>query len=129
MTYRQRVHELARHLGATVRISRHAGETDVRVEAPVGHVWTTTSTNDGSEANQALFIPKGWISYFHSPVPCNVSINPTEGIAINRVLDRAYVTSGSIPGRLQVFMDDPTPPLVPFRADNDGIAFEVFIVE
>ena len=42
MTLRQRVHELARELGATVRISRPAGEIDVQVEAPDGYVWSTT---------------------------------------------------------------------------------------
>jgi uncharacterized repeat protein (TIGR01451 family) len=98
-----------------------------------GHVWTTTSTSDGSEADQALLIPKGWISYFHSPVPCNVRINPTEGIAIDRNLDRAYVTSGTNPGRLAVITDPSTPPLVPFSMEEDGddneITFEVVIIE
>ncbi len=97
-----------------------------------GHVWTTTSTGDGSEANQTLFIPKGWVSYFHSPLPCEVGINPTEGIAIHRGLDRAYVTSGGASGTLRVFSDNPSPPLVPFSASeqNDyGISFELFKVE
>jgi YVTN family beta-propeller protein len=96
-----------------------------------GHVWTTTSTGDGSEANQTLLIPKGWISYFHSPLPCDVGINPTEGIAIHRGLDRAYVTSGASPGTLTVFNDNPTPPLVPFSASesSDPITFEIFKVE
>ena len=98
-----------------------------------GHVWTTTSTSDGSEADQALLIPKGWISDFHSPIPCNVRINPTEGIAIDRNLDRAYVTSGVNPGRLAVITDPATPPLVPFSmeegGDDNGITFEVVIIE
>jgi YVTN family beta-propeller protein len=97
-----------------------------------GHVWTTTSSGDGSESNQTLLIPKGWISYFHSPLPCDVGINPTEGIAINRQLDRAYVTSGSSPGTLRVFADNPSPPLVSFSVgeqDNNSITFEVFKVE
>ena len=98
-----------------------------------GHVWATTSTGDGGETNQALLIPKGGISDFHSPVPCDVGINPTEGIAIHRGLDRAYVTSGSSPGTLTVFNDTATPPLVPFsttEADIDyGIKVEIFHIK
>jgi YVTN family beta-propeller protein len=97
-----------------------------------GHVWTTTSIGDGSEANQTLLIPKGWVSYFHSPLPCDVGINPTEGIAINRQLDRAYVTNGSSPGTLTVFNDNPSPPLVSFSADElnrNDITLEIFKVE
>jgi YVTN family beta-propeller protein len=95
-----------------------------------GHVWMTTSTADGGEANQALLSPKGWNSYFHSPVPCNVNTNPGEGIAIDRNLDRAFVTSGAGPGTVSVFVDDPAPPLVPFSLEeNDGIGIEIFTVE
>jgi YVTN family beta-propeller protein len=98
-----------------------------------GHVWTTTSTSDSSEADQALLIPKGWISDFHSPIPCNVRINPSEGIAIDRYLDRAYVTSGTNPGRLAVITDPTQPPLVAFSTDesgnDDGFTFEVYTVE
>jgi DNA-binding beta-propeller fold protein YncE len=93
-----------------------------------GHIWTTTSTADGSEANQALLIPKGWTSYFHFPVPCDVGINPSEGIAINRSLDRAYVAHGTNSGTLSVFDDEPVPPLVPFST-TEGIGFEIFTVE
>jgi hypothetical protein len=99
-----------------------------------GHIWTTTSTVDGSEVNQALMVPKGWGGYFHFPVPCDVGINPSEGIDVYRSIDqaRAYVSSGNdtdnSPGTLNVF-DDPDPaPLVPFSA-TDGIGIEVFRVE
>ncbi|MBN1219535.1 MAG: DUF11 domain-containing protein [Anaerolineae bacterium] len=90
-----------------------------------GHVWATTSTSDGSEANQALLIPKGGVSYFHSPLACNVHINPTEGVAVNRALDRAFVTSGSNPGLLMVFNDPEVPPLVYLSADEDAITVEM----
>jgi len=94
-----------------------------------GHVWMTTSTADGSEANQALMSPKGWSGYFHSPIPCDVGTNPAEGIAINRSLDRAYITSGTNPGSLRVVNDNPSPPLVPFSLNKDGIGFDLHIVK
>ncbi|MBN1994896.1 MAG: DUF11 domain-containing protein [Anaerolineae bacterium] len=94
-----------------------------------GHVWTTTATGDGSEADQSLLIPKGFVSDFHSPIGCNVHLNPTEGIAINRSLDRAYVSSGTNPGYLTVFNDPAAPPLVPFEVGDDGFSFEIFKVE
>jgi YVTN family beta-propeller protein len=91
-----------------------------------GHVWTTTSAADGSEADQALLIPKGWISGFHSPVPCDVGTKPWHGIAINRELDQAYVTSGITPGTLSVFEDYSPPPLIYLSLD-DQIGYEIFI--
>ena len=75
-----------------------------------GHLWTTTSTADGSEANQALLIPKGWPAYFHIPVPCRLEINPSEGVAVSRSLDQAYISSGGSSGTLSVFEDPVTPP-------------------
>jgi hypothetical protein len=93
-----------------------------------GHVWTTTSAADGSEADQALLIPKGIDAYFHYPVPCDVGLNPAEGIAIDRSLDRAYVSSGSSPGTVSVFEDYATPPLVPF-SQSGGIDFEIYLAE
>lgn len=92
-----------------------------------GHVWATTSTTDGSEANQALLIPKGWNSYFHFPVPCTVGAHPTEGLAINRLADWAYITSGDSPGTLTVLRDILEPPLVPFATETDRIEFELFV--
>ena len=97
-----------------------------------GHLWTSTATADGSEIDQALLVPKGWGGYFHFPMPCDVGIDPSEGIAVHRSLDRAYVSSGNdtdnSPGTLNVF-DDPDPaPLAPFSA-TDGIGIEVFIVD
>jgi hypothetical protein len=91
-----------------------------------GHVWTTTSTADGSEQNQALLIPKGWPAYFHSPVPCDAPSNPAD-IAVDRVLDRAFMTSGTNPGILSVINDPASPPLVPFST-GDGIGFDVYVV-
>jgi hypothetical protein len=70
-----------------------------------GHLWTTTSTADGSELNQALFIPKGWSGYFHVPLPQDVSDNPSDGIAVDRINDRVYVSSGANPGTVTVIGD------------------------
>jgi YVTN family beta-propeller protein len=70
-----------------------------------GHVWATTATVDGGEANQALFIPKGWSSYFHVPFVNNVDVNPTEGLAVDRVNNRVYVTGGTTPGEVTVIGD------------------------
>jgi DNA-binding beta-propeller fold protein YncE len=58
-----------------------------------GHLWTTTATGDGSQKDQALLIPKGWVSRFHVPVPRDVGFNPREGIAIDLETNRVYVTS------------------------------------
>jgi YVTN family beta-propeller protein len=73
-----------------------------------GHVWSTTSTADGSEADQALFIPKGWWSYFHMPFAQNVATNPADGIAIDRATNRVYVAGGVAPGSVTVVGDHAT---------------------
>ncbi len=70
-----------------------------------GHLWATTSTGDGSEVNQALFIPKGWSSRFHVPLPQSLGEQPTEGIAVDRVNNRVYFSSGTTPGTVTVIGD------------------------
>lgn len=70
-----------------------------------GHLWTTTSTGDGSETNQALFIPKGWGGYFHFPWAQNVGQQPGEGLAIDRLTNRVYVASGVGLGTVTVLGD------------------------
>ena len=70
-----------------------------------GHLWTTTATNDGSETNQALFIPKGWGGYFHFPWAQNVGQKPGEGLAIDRLTNRVYVSSGAGLGTVTVLGD------------------------
>jgi hypothetical protein len=65
-------------------------------------VWATTATIDGGEANQALFIPKGWGGYFHWPLATDVGEQPTDGLAVDRLTDRVYVSSGLEPGRIDV---------------------------
>ncbi|MBE7556123.1 MAG: SBBP repeat-containing protein [Anaerolineales bacterium] len=70
-----------------------------------GHLWTTTSTSDGSETNQALFIPKGWGGYFHIPLVQNVGAKPGEGIAIDRLTNRIYIASGAGLGTVTVLGD------------------------
>ncbi len=93
-----------------------------------GHLWVTTSTADGSEANQALRIPKGWDGYFNYPAPYDVGENPSEGIIIDRDTDRVYVTSGTTAGTVTVLGDGTDSCLVPFAAD-DGFEFEVSSVQ
>jgi YVTN family beta-propeller protein len=73
-----------------------------------GHVWATTTTADGSEANQALFIPKGWGGYFHFPFAQNVGDRPTDGLAIDRITNRVYVASGATPGIVSIIGDHAT---------------------
>jgi YVTN family beta-propeller protein len=95
-----------------------------------GHVWATTSAGDGSEANQALFIPKGWSSYFHAPFAQDVPGEPTEGIALDRAGNRVYVTSGTSPGVVTVLGDHTTvcPGLAPATvpAESDQITLDIF---
>ena len=73
-----------------------------------GHIWATTATADGSEQNQALLIPKGWSSYFHYPLAQAVAENPGDGIAVDRVTDRVYVSGGAGSGTVTVIGDHPS---------------------
>jgi YVTN family beta-propeller protein len=94
-----------------------------------GHIWTTTSTVDGSEQNQALLIPKGWSSYFHVPLPQSVQENPSEGIAVDRINDRVYVSSGVSPGMVTVLgdHDNQCPTVAPATAgESNGFSLDVF---
>jgi uncharacterized repeat protein (TIGR01451 family) len=93
-----------------------------------GHLWVTTSTADGGEADQALLIPKGWDGFFSYPAPYDVGENPSEGIAVDRDTDRVYVTSGTTPGTVTVLGDGTESCLIPFAVD-DGFEFEVFAVQ
>lgn len=99
-----------------------------------GHIWATTATLDGSEANQALFIPKGWSSRFHVPFATDVGSNPTDGIAVDRQNSRVYVTSGDTPGTLTVIGDHETicggvaPASVAEPTNDDQITFDVYSV-
>jgi DNA-binding beta-propeller fold protein YncE len=70
-----------------------------------GHLWATTTLADGSEANQALLVPKGWGGYFHFPLAQNVDYYPADGLAIDRVSNRVYVASGFVPGLVTVIGD------------------------
>lgn len=73
-----------------------------------GHLWATTTLADGSEANQALFIPKGWGGYFHVPLVQNVDYYPADGLAIDRATNRVYISSGFVPGIVTVVGDHAT---------------------
>jgi hypothetical protein len=96
-----------------------------------GHIWATTSTADGSELNQALLIPKGWSGYFHVPLPQNVADNPTDGLAVDRVNDRVYVSSGISPGTVTVIGDHDNqcpgvfPATAPDEAPGGGNGFDL----
>jgi YVTN family beta-propeller protein len=91
-----------------------------------GHLWTTTATSDGSELNQALLIPKGWNGYFHVPLPQNVSDNPAEGVAVDRVNDRVYFSSGASPGTITVIgdHDNQCPGVFPATVSDDANHFD-----
>jgi hypothetical protein len=75
-----------------------------------------------------LLIPKGWGGRFSWPVPYDVGANPGEGIAVDRVRDWVYVTSGTIPGTVTVLGDSTESCMVPFSAD-EGPGLEVFTVQ
>ncbi|MCB0155948.1 MAG: hypothetical protein KDF65_14225 [Anaerolineae bacterium] len=74
-----------------------------------GHLWTTTSTGDMSDATQVLLIPKGFAGGFSRPIPVAYD-DPTgggllaAGIGVDTNLDRTYV---SLPGSdlVRVFGD------------------------
>jgi DNA-binding beta-propeller fold protein YncE len=89
-----------------------------------GHIWTTTSTADGSEADQALLIPKGWSSGFAWPVPAAVGANPGEGIAVDRASNYVYVTGGDAAGTVTVLADATQTCPIAFGAGG-GIGVEV----
>jgi DNA-binding beta-propeller fold protein YncE len=89
-----------------------------------GHLWATTATADGSEADQALLIPKGWGAGFAVPVPGAVEANPAEGIAVDRASGYVYVTSGGAAGTVTVFADAAQTCPIAFGAEG-GIGVEV----
>ena len=101
-----------------------------------GHVWATTTMADGGEANQALFIPKGWGSRFHLPFAQGVGTYPADGIAIDRVTNRVYIASGFAPGTVTVIGDHASlcpeawakiaADEAPATPDDDRIGLELF---
>jgi len=93
-------------------------------EGDGGHIWATTSTADGSEADQALLIPKGWSGGFAWPVPAAVGANPVEGIAVDRATGYVYVTGGGATGTITVLGDAAQTCPVAFGA-GDRIGLEV----
>jgi len=98
---------------------------DIGPSGDGGHLWVTTSTADGGEADQILLVPKGWDAFFSLPVPYDLDASPSEGVAVDRVTGRVYVTSGATPGIVTVLGDDTETCLVPFGV-GDGFALEVF---
>ena len=90
-----------------------------------GHLWTTTSTGDSSEKDQVLLIPKGSWGGFHRPIPYDLTADPSDGIAVNRVTDRVYVTVSGTPGKVLVLGDNANPCAIAFEV-GDEIGIEVF---
>jgi YVTN family beta-propeller protein len=90
-----------------------------------GHLWTTTSTGDMSDATQVLLIPKGYVSGFNQPLPDDYA-DPNGGgllgasIAVNPVIDRTYV---GLPASavVRVFGDRNGGCVKPFNVDRDII--------
>jgi DNA-binding beta-propeller fold protein YncE len=74
-----------------------------------GHLWAVTAVADGSEANQALLIPKGWDGYFHYPLATDLgsTATPEAGVAVDRLNNRVYVSNGGTPGAVTVLGDHP----------------------
>jgi uncharacterized repeat protein (TIGR01451 family) len=89
-----------------------------------GHLWTTTSTADGSEVSQALLIPKGWDAGFNYPTPYDADINPAGGIALDRLTGRVYLSNAATPGVVTVLGDSTNACLVPFGT-GDRIGLEM----
>jgi len=56
-----------------------------------GHLFLVTSSEDGGR-DQLLLIPNGWPT-LGTPVPLDIAPYPQEGIALDPVLDRVWVTS------------------------------------
>ncbi len=83
-----------------------------------GHLWSLTATADGSEFDQVLLIPKGWASYFNSPLPYNLNLATTADLAVNRTTDRVYVANGLSNGTVTVLGDSDNICLVPFDEDR-----------
>ena len=102
-----------------------AANPDIGPPGDGGHLWLTTTTADGSELDQVLLVPKGWDGYFSYPAAYNLDANPSEGIAVDRATDRAYVSSGTTPGIVSVLGDNADACLVPFGAANDEFGLEV----
>jgi uncharacterized repeat protein (TIGR01451 family) len=98
---------------------------DIGPSGDGGHLWTTTSTADGSEVSQALLIPKGWDAGFNYPSPYDVEINPSGGIAVDTLADHVYLANDATPGVVTVLGDSAHVCLVPFEA-GDRIGLEIF---
>jgi YVTN family beta-propeller protein len=89
-----------------------------------GHMWITTAGGDGG-FDKVLFMPKGWTEFFHQPIPAADLIQPLEGIDINTLTDRVYV-SGEGENAVAVLGDTEDYCLAPFSDDADGYTIEVF---
>jgi YVTN family beta-propeller protein len=89
-----------------------------------GHLWTTTAGGDGG-FDDVLLIPKGWSEFFHRPLPATDLTDPIEGIAINTLTDRVYV-SGQGEDAVAVLGDAEDYCLIPYSADADSYTIEVF---
>jgi uncharacterized repeat protein (TIGR01451 family) len=82
--------DIRRSGGQTVWLRVIAVNPDV---GPEGHLLLVTSSEDGDDGrDQLLLIPNGWPT-LGAPVPLDIAKYPQEGIALDPVLDRVWVTS------------------------------------
>jgi uncharacterized repeat protein (TIGR01451 family) len=100
---------------------------DIGPSGDGGHLWTTTSTADGSEVSQALLIRKGWYAGFNYPSPYDINIDPEGGIALGPLTDRVYLSNDATPGVVTVLGDSANVCLVPFEA-GERIGLEISAV-
>jgi YVTN family beta-propeller protein len=89
-----------------------------------GHVWAVTSVADGSEANEALLIPKGWSAGFHTPISFPLPAQPLDGLLVDRANNRTYVAAGTTPGSVTILGDGENFCLKPFKG-GDGVRLEL----
>jgi uncharacterized repeat protein (TIGR01451 family) len=68
-----------------------------------GHLYVTTAeSNNGF--NKILVIPKGWPEYFSLPYAIDSGRNPIEGVAVNLVTNKVYV-SAELDNLVTYFLD------------------------
>lgn len=95
---------------------------------PEGHLFATTSSHDG-EPDRVLLIPNGWPS-LGTPVPLDIPSYPMDGIALDPVTDRIWVTNVSS-GAVSVIQDGTPVCTRPFALEEtereDGYHIRKFI--
>ena len=59
----------------------------------------------------------------------DVGSNPGEGVAVGRVTNRSYITSGASPGLVTVLQDTIDLCLEPFSTGTDTFGYDLFVAE